>query len=121
LDKKFCNDHCRNNHNNRLHSDVVNFIRNVNNALRRNRRILEELMEGGDKPRTLSSRVLVEKGYNFDFFTTIYTTKENNRQYHYCYEYGYTMLEEEKCMVVRKLQYDFRSGTVNNKAGHPQR
>lgn len=41
LDKKFCDDYCRNNYNNRLNSDQSNYVRNVNNILRKNRRILE--------------------------------------------------------------------------------
>ena len=43
-DKKFCNDICRNSYNNKLNSDTTNYVRNVNNILRKNRRVLEELI-----------------------------------------------------------------------------
>ena len=39
-DKKFCNDYCRAAYNNELKSPANNFIRNINNALGKNRRIL---------------------------------------------------------------------------------
>ena len=47
IDKRFCSDQCRNSFNNRLNSDITNYIRNVNNALRKNRRILAELNPEG--------------------------------------------------------------------------
>ena len=103
LDKKFCNDHCRNNHNNRLNSDTVNYIRNVNNILRRNRRILEELMEGVEKTVTLPRAALDMKGYNFDFFTSLYLNERTKLDYYYCYEYGYAFIDEERCMLCRNI------------------
>jgi len=38
-DKKFCSDQCRSAFNNKLNSDHSQFMRNVNNILRKNRRI----------------------------------------------------------------------------------
>ena len=72
-DKKFCDDYCRNNYNNQLNSDTSNYVRNVNNILRRNRRILEETMEGVEKATARSKAELAKKGYRFDFFTSIFT------------------------------------------------
>ncbi len=46
-DKKFCDDYCRNSYHNKLNSDDNNYVRNVNNVLRRNRRILEEIIPDG--------------------------------------------------------------------------
>ncbi|HET9053883.1 MAG TPA: hypothetical protein VFM90_06915, partial [Cyclobacteriaceae bacterium] len=43
VDKKFCSDTCRISFNNKLNSDGTNYVRNVNNTLRKNRRILTEL------------------------------------------------------------------------------
>lgn len=103
VDKKFCNDHCRNNHNNRLNSDTVNYIRNVNNILRRNRRILEELMERVEKTVTLPKAALGKKGYNFDFFTATYLNEKTNLYYYYCYEYGFAFIDEDRCMLCRNI------------------
>src|SRR3954471_6378133 len=87
IDKKFCSDACRITFNNRLNSDETNTVRNINHILRKNRRILIELNTTG-KSRVLRSKLL-EKGFDFGFFTSIYTTKEGV-VYHYCYEQGYT-------------------------------
>ena len=43
-DKKFCTDACRNHFNNKQNADQMNYIRSVNNTLRKNRRILENLI-----------------------------------------------------------------------------
>jgi hypothetical protein len=100
-DKKFCDDSCRNNYNNRLNSDASPLIRNINNILRKNRRILAELLSGLNKQVLVIDRPkLVAKGYNFEYFTEHYTTKENEK-YYYCYDYGYRPLDEEKLMVVK--------------------
>jgi len=99
-DKKFCNDYCRNQHNNQLNSDSSNSLRNVNNILRRNRRILEEMLESRDKPYAVHKAELEKKGYNFKFHTSSYANKGDNKMYYYCYEYGYTFIEDDKCLLV---------------------
>lgn len=99
-DKKFCDDYCRNNYNNQLNSDTVNYVRNVNNILRRNRRILEEAMEGVEKATARSKAELARQGYRFDFFTSIFINKEKET-YYYCYEYGFKEVDLEKCIIVR--------------------
>ncbi|WP_315824342.1 hypothetical protein [Paraflavitalea speifideaquila] len=60
-DKRFCDDYCRNNYNNQLNSDSVNYVRNVNNILRRNRRILEETMNGVEKATSRTKAELAKK------------------------------------------------------------
>jgi hypothetical protein len=100
-DKKFCDDSCRNNYNNRLNSDASPLIRNINNILRKNRRILEELLSGLEKQvLVIEKQKLVEKGFQFEYFTEHYSTKENE-QYYYCYDYGYRPLQDEKLLAVK--------------------
>ena len=99
-DKKFCSDQCRNNYNNQLNSDSNNFIRNVNNILRRNRRILQEL--NPEEKTKVHRDKLVEKGFNFGYFTNSQTTRSGNT-YYFCYEQGYLPLENNfYLLVVRK-------------------
>lgn len=74
IDKKFCSDLCRNSFNNKQNSDSNNYVRNVNNILRKNRRILEGLLPG-DKI-TLPRQKLVDKGFNFTYFTNLQITKK---------------------------------------------
>ncbi len=100
-DKKFCSDQCRVTHNNRLNSDETNFMRNVNNVLRKNRRVLIDLNKTG-KSR-VSRDKLNEKGFDFNIFTSIYITKEGSA-YHYCYEQGYLQVDKNWFLLVVKKE-----------------
>lgn len=98
-DKKFCNDLCRNNYNNQLNSNSYNIIRNVNNVLKRNRRIMEELNPGG-KTRTTMAK-MVAKGFNAKFMTNKLDT-QNGKTYIFCYEYGYLPLDNDEVLLVKR-------------------
>jgi hypothetical protein len=102
VDKKFCSDQCRNTYNNRQNSDEVNYVRNVNYTLRKNRRILASLNPNG-KAR-VSKQQLTDKGFNFIYHTNIYTTKTGN-QYIFCYDYGYIQVENDYYTIVEKKEY----------------
>lgn len=99
IDKKFCSDMCRNAHNNKNNADSNNFVRNVNNALRKNRRILEGALVG--ETTKISRQKLADKGFNFNYHTSHSTTK-NNHTYVFCYEYGYLPLENDYLLVVKR-------------------
>jgi len=98
-DKKFCNDLCRNNYNNQLNSNSYNLVRNINNILRRNRRVLEELNPTG-KTKTTRKK-MAAKGFDFDHITSIYQTKTGST-YMFCYEYGYLLLDGDEVLLVKR-------------------
>jgi hypothetical protein len=98
-DKKFCDDQCRSNFNNQLNSDSHNLVRNINNTLRRNRRILQQLSPTG-KTKTTRKKLDV-LGFNFNYFTGIYQTKTGST-YNFCYDYGYLILREEEILIVKR-------------------
>ena len=98
-DKKFCDDQCRNNYNNQLNSSSYNQMRNINNILRKNRRILEELNPTGKTKSTLKK--MAAKGYDFNYLTNIYQT-QNGKTYHFCYGYGYLPLEGDEVLLVKR-------------------
>lgn len=99
IDKKFCSDYCRNSHHNKINKETSNLIRNTNNLLRRNHRILEELTPGNKA--SVSRNKLLAKGFNFEYFTSIYHTKSGN-QYHFIYDLGYLKLENDFYALVRR-------------------
>lgn len=101
VDKKFCDDYCRNAYNNRQNSDNNNFVRNVNNALRKNRRILESLITNGEGMAKCPRKKLAEAGYDFTYHTHQYTNKKGDT-YHFCYEMGFLPLEGDWVLVVRR-------------------
>ncbi len=99
IDKKFCSDYCRNTYNNKINKDSKNLVRNVNNRLRKNYKILSEL---NTKGKTKVSRTkLDDKGFDFNFFTSTYTTKTGN-EYFYLYDQGYLVLENEYYLLIIK-------------------
>jgi predicted nucleic acid-binding Zn ribbon protein len=102
-DKKFCDDSCRNNYNNELKSISNNQMRNVNNALGKNRRILEELLPEGKEIVKTTKEKLLQKGFLFKYITNIYTTKEG-KVYYYCYDYGYLPLDNDWYLIVRRKE-----------------
>lgn len=100
-DKKFCDDSCRNNYNNRMNSYSSPLVRNVNNILRRNRRILENLLAPLEKKVLVIERhKLVERGFMFDYMTEHYHP-DKQEHYYYCYEYGHRSLDQDKVLVVK--------------------
>lgn len=101
-DKKFCDDQCRNAFYNTVNSDATNYVRRVNNILRKNRRILKKLNQG-EKPK-LSKAKLLSLGYQLQYFTNIYTTK-TGKQYFFCYEQGYIELDNDWLALVLKKDY----------------
>ena len=98
-DKKFCSDGCRNAYNNKINKDSTNYMRNINNKLRKNYRILLALNPDG-KSKTTRAK-LVSKGFDFDYFTNILNTKTGNT-YYFLYDQGYMQLENDYYMLVKK-------------------
>ena len=102
-DKKFCDDLCRNSYNNKLNSDTNSYVRNINNTLRKNRRILEETLSANEEMAKVTKSKLLEKGFRFKFFTHTYRNKKGN-VYYFCYEYGYLLLEADWVLVVKRKE-----------------
>jgi hypothetical protein len=74
-------------------------MRNVNNKLRKNYRILSELNTEGKSKATRDK--MINKGFDFDFFTNILQTKTGNT-YYFLYDQGYRSLENDYFMLVKK-------------------
>ncbi len=98
-DKKFCSDACRNAHNNALNSDRKNIIRNTNNRLRKNHRILEAL--NTNEKTKVTKKTLIKHGFLFDYCTGTYTTKTGS-MYYYVYDQGYLALDNDFYLLVKR-------------------
>ena len=99
-DKKFCSDGCRNAYNNQMNKDQKNLMRNINNRLRKNWRILEQL---NPHQKTKKSRAqLTALGFDFNYFTSIYTTKTGNI-YYFVYDQGYLPLDHDFFALVKRV------------------
>jgi predicted nucleic acid-binding Zn ribbon protein len=101
-DKKFCSDACRNLYHYRQNNAPINYVRNVINTLRRNRRILEELSPDG-KARVHRDKLL-RKGFDFEHHTQVRSTKTGSA-YVFCFEYGYMELPDQWYLLVRRDEF----------------
>ena len=102
IDKKFCNDGCRNSYNNKQKREAGFYERKVNAILRKNRKILERL-NPNDKAKTTKEELLFN-GFNFYYFTNIYTTQQG-KTYYFVYDYGYLKLDNDEYALVKKKEY----------------
>lgn len=101
-DKKFCDDGCRNTFNNRVNSINNLNINKINGILRKNRKIIQSLLPN-DETTNVSEKTMRILGFNFDYITNIYTTKTGS-VYHFCYEFGYLAVENNRFMLVKKKE-----------------
>lgn len=100
-DKKFCDDACRNNYNNQQNSDKNNYVRNVNNILRKNRRLLEEQIPDEEDFKKVLKEKLAQSGFNFKYHTHQYQNQKG-QTYFFNYEYGYLPLDGGEWILVVK-------------------
>lgn len=101
-DKKFCDDACRSNYNNRKNGENDFALREINRILKKNRNILARLNPNGTQK--VGRQKLRDAGFNFKYHTHAYRNG-SGKQYTYCYEYGYLELDKENLLVVR---WDFQ-------------
>ena len=98
-DKKFCSDYCRNSYNNRLNVADKNLVRNINNRLKKNYKILSEL-NPEQKTKTHRDK-LIAKNFDFNYITSVYTTKKG-AVYYFVYNQGYLELDNGFYMLVKR-------------------
>ena len=102
-DKKFCDDYCRNAYNNSIKAPSYNLIRNINNQLAKNRRLLEEAIPAGEEMGKTTKEKLLSKGFSLKYLTHTYTNKKGN-VYFFCYDYGYLPLEGDWMLIVHRKE-----------------
>lgn len=87
-----------------MRSDANNFVRNINNILRKNRRILESF-NPDSKTVKITREKLLTAGFNFSYFTNVYETKKSKKVYHFCYDHGYLELTNGWLALVVRKEY----------------
>lgn len=100
-DKKFCDDYCRNAYNNQLKTSSDKLVININNALKKNRRILESIIPQQDELAKSTKEKMMAKGFQFKYITHTYTNKKG-QTYFFCYDYGYLPLENDWFLIVKR-------------------
>jgi len=105
VDKKFCNDYCRNNYNNlqKIRGNQNSLVKNINATLLKNRKVLESILPDGEETAKANKDKLLRLGFQFKYLTHNYTTK-TGKTYHYCYDYGYLPLDNDWFLIVKKKE-----------------
>jgi len=98
-DKKFCDDQCRSNYNNRIKAGQQFSIRPVNSILRKNHAVLSRICKG-EKIRIKKDELLLN-GFNPDYHTHLHHT-QNGNTYFFCYDYGFLRLDGDVYLVVKR-------------------
>ena len=101
-DRKYCDAQCRSNSNNQNLRETEKELLRINAILRKNRTLLKQLNPIGKT--TIRKEVLTVQGFNFQYFTNIYTPKNGNT-YYFCYEYGYLFVPDDKLVIVNYQNY----------------
>ena len=105
IDKKFCDDYCRNNYNNRQRAktNCSSLVRSINNGLLKNRKILESVLPENKESAKANLDKLHRLGFQFKYMTHIYTNR-TGKTYFFCYDYGYRPLENKWYLVVKQKE-----------------
>lgn len=72
-------------------------MRNINNALRKNRRVIKMLLSRHIKP--VSQQLLSDSGFNFNYYTHAEVNPEGEMCF-YCYDYGYLRIKNT-CILIK--------------------
>ena len=99
IDKKYCNDHCRNNYNNQQRIPESSYVRRVTQSIRRNRNILFRLL-GNLNQTQIERDQLIEQGFRFRYHTHIENTVQGEHLI-CCYDMAYQAEHENKVVVQR--------------------
>jgi hypothetical protein len=105
-DKKFCDPQCKSGYQyQQAKEQPERFYNKVDNQLKFNRKILKEFNKGGKV--TLRSEMLIEQGFNPDFFTHFWKNNKGD-VYLFVYEFGFLKRREggkEKYVLIKWQDY----------------
>ena len=102
IDKKFCDDYCRNVYNNKSKLEESAFVKSTIAILKSNRKILAGLL-GEEGMIKQPKNKLVREGFQFDYHTHQYTNQKGNI-YYFCFEYGYLPLDGDWYLIVKRKE-----------------
>ncbi len=103
-DKKFCNDSCRSGYNNHRREEEVDEVKIIQNILKSNRKILNQVLEDGVETVKVKKDRLAEMGFNFKYHThTLPWKNKEGNTYWFCFDYGYLDIGNRWMLIVRDM------------------
>ncbi len=102
-DRKYCSEACRVASNNRKYRENTILIKKVNRILIKNHRILDEISKQNKGICTF--KLLVEKGFNFDYITSLdyninYKREKSNPFIVGCYDLYYKINKDDTISII---------------------
>ncbi len=99
-DKKFCNDYCRNEFNNKLHKKDNTLTLSIHKKLKKNQQVLQKIL-GGEETKKSNKENMLNHGFDFQYLTNFYKNKKGDT-YYFCYEFGYLPLDNDWFLIVKR-------------------
>ncbi len=100
IDKRYCNDDCRNRYHNQRNQGAYIAVNRINHALSRNRRILSDFLWPDKNSFVVSRENLLLNGFQFCYFTGM-QYGDKNQAFYCCYEFAFRPLSENEFELVR--------------------
>lgn len=97
IDKKFCNDYCRNAFNNERVTRGESLFRPIYQMLKQNRKALQRLADAD----RVTFEELKRNGFNFHFLTHQKVSSEGVEIY--CFDFGYRAINSEQVEILREV------------------
>jgi hypothetical protein len=120
-DRLYCDSACKTNYNNRRRRQhqkltdqleeleqlsIPDYIKQIQEIQLNNRLILESLCSE-EKAGRIRMRDLIGKGFNPKFMTSVAEPTRSGRVYHFCFEYGYYLVDNGYALIVcRRREVD---------------
>jgi hypothetical protein len=101
-DKKFCDSRCKDEYYNTIKTNEHKEIKEIDQVLKRNRRILKALFNP-KKERLVTREILLKAGFQFDYHTHFIVTKIKANEFVFCYDYGYREVEKDKFKLIKSF------------------
>jgi hypothetical protein len=102
-DKRFCDDQCRSQFNNRNNSTFKNLYRRVEYALRKNHTILQGLNPQGTA--VVTRRQLTRQGFDFEYITSQYNS-HSGQVFYAVYDQGYRFIDQDQVVLELSLNHE---------------
>lgn len=101
--KKFCDDFCKNKFHNTKRKKENEDIGKIITILKDNWRILGEVLDG-KQVQNVSERALQDSGFVFRYHTHSRINKGDDKEYIFCFNYGYRRLNNGWYQVVVEIK-----------------
>lgn len=98
--KKFCSDKCKNAYNNSRRKQETGQIGRVISILKNNRRTMETLLDG-KSVTNVKEQAMLDSGFVFRYHTHTRVNQGDQKEYLFCFEYGYHRKDNGWCTLVK--------------------